>query len=189
MRALPAEQFATWSRQLRSGDAEGFRSLYHHTYDTLHRYVWYYTRDGEAASDVLQEVYLKLWQVRRRLDPHRSLKALLYRMARNLALNHIRAQQRHQHAPLAGLEGAFSFDAPDTLDASRLEICIRCWVDALPPRQQEAFRLSRYEGLTHEEIALVMHLAPKTVNNHIVLALQTLRQKLHHHDPDLARQL
>ena len=59
------------------------------------------------------------------------------------------------------------------------------WIAALPPRQREAFCLSRYEGLSHDEIAAVMDLAPKTVNNHIVLALQTLRQRLHRHDADL----
>ena len=61
------------------------------------------------------------------------------------------------------------------------------WIDELPPRRREAFRLSRFDGLSHDEIARVMALTPKTVNNHIVLALQTLRERLAHFDPDAFR--
>ena len=49
------------------------------------------------------------------------------------------------------------------------------WIEQLPERQQEAFELSRFEGLNHEEIASVMDVSPKTVNNHIVAALKQLR--------------
>jgi RNA polymerase sigma-70 factor, ECF subfamily len=52
------------------------------------------------------------------------------------------------------------------------------WIEALPARQREAFELSRYEGLDHHEIAEVMECAPRTVNNHIVSALNTLREQL-----------
>ena len=49
------------------------------------------------------------------------------------------------------------------------------WIEQLPERQQEAFELSRFEGLSHTEIATVMEVSPKTVNNHIVAALRQLR--------------
>jgi RNA polymerase sigma-70 factor (ECF subfamily) len=52
------------------------------------------------------------------------------------------------------------------------------WISEMPQRRREAFMLSRFEGLSHEEIASLMDLAPKTVNNHIVLALQHIRKKL-----------
>ncbi len=187
MRALSSLQFATWSERLRRSDSSAFADLYQQTYDSLHRYVWYYTRDADACADVLQDLYLKLWQMRTRLDPSRSLKALLYQMARNFALNHLRSRQRHDHNGLDGLpaEPAVGATAEHDLDGEKLGTRLAGWIASLPPRQREAFCLSRYEGLSHDEIAAVMELAPKTVNNHIVLALQSLRQHLHHYDADL----
>ena len=55
---------------------------------------------------------------------------------------------------------------------------IHQWISDLPPRRREAFQLSRYEGLSHEEIAQVMNLTSRTVSNHIMLALVYLRKRL-----------
>ncbi len=181
-----AEQYATWARGLRRGDEEAFSSLYHHTYDALHRFVWYMTRDTSATADVLQELYLKLWQVRATVDPGRSLKALLYQMARNFALNHLRSRKRHTHdrLDLVDYELADTGTTEDALDEATLRTLLTRCIDALPDRRREAFCLSRFEGLSHQEIADVMGLTPKTVNNHIVLALQTLRHHVHAQLPD-----
>lgn len=187
MRTIPAEQFATWSRRLRASDERAFEALYRSTYDALHRYVWLYLRDADLCGDVLQELYFKLWLIREQLDPERSLKALLYQMARNFALNHVRSRSRNGHLDFEQLfeEPASAASAEEVFDGNALARVLSRCIDELPPRQREAFCLSRYAGLNHEEIAAVMHLAPKTVNNHIVLALQTLRQRLHRHDADL----
>lgn len=188
MPSPPAEQFAEWARGLRTSDEAAFTHLYHATYDALHRYVWYLTRDLAATADVLQEVYVKLWQVRATLDPEKSLRALLYQMTRNFALNHLRHRKRHRHDALDDATDQLADPAAgaDVLDAQALRLTLQRAIDGLPERRREAFCLSRFDGLSHDEIAQVMHLAPKTVNNHIVLALQTLRHHVHTHHPDAA---
>ena len=179
MRAIPAEQFRRWSLGLQRSDHEAYAALFKATYDALFRYAWTFTRNEEAAYDVLQDVYLKLWQVRTRVDPARSLRALLYRMVRNYALNQQRGARRHRLDPLeAALYEPASETFESALYARDLGRQIRVWVDEMPERRREAFTLSRYEGLTHDEIARVMGLTPKTVNNHVVLALQHLRARL-----------
>ena len=180
--------FAQWARALRASDRRAFADLYAATFDPLYRYARTITRDDEAAADVLQDVYVRLWTVRDRLDPARSLRALLFGMVRNAALNHLRAHHRRPFDPLGDFDPPAPLDgADDGVHAADLAGALRAWIDALPDRRREAFVLSRFEGLSHEEIAHVMDLAPKTVNNHIVLALQTLRQKLAAHDPDALR--
>ncbi len=181
-----ADQFALWAHGLRRSDKAAFAELYHQTYDSLHRFVWFMTRNADATADVLQELYLKLWLVRASIDPARSLRALLYQMARNFALNHLRSLKRHMHESLADVpfEPAAPATADEALDHAVLATHLQGWIDALPPRRREAFCLSRFEGLSHDEIAEVMALAPKTVNNHIVLALQSLREHLYTHDSD-----
>ncbi len=186
MKNLTSEQFTDWSRRLRRSDQAAYTELFQATYDALYRYAWYFTHDQEAAYDVLQDVFLKLWQVRERIDPARSLKALLYQMTRNTALNHVRHARRHAADALDEVlhEPAETPRPADELDAGALETHVEAWIAELPERRREAFMLSRYQGLSHVEIARIMNLAPKTVNNHIVLALQHLRSRLLRHQPD-----
>ena len=180
VKTLSTEQFSTWSRALRQSDQRSFNELFDSTHPLLYRYTYYIVNDADAAYDLLQEVYLKLWQIRGRLDPDRSLKALLYSMARNRALNYLRHSSRTRVVSLSSTFNEPVADAQqDTdMDFANLQAKMKGWIDQLPKRRREAFVLSRYDGLSHAEIAEVMGLAPKTVNNHIVLALSYLRKKL-----------
>ncbi len=150
----------------------------------LVRYALQVTRDQDAAYDVVQDAFIKLWNVRETLDPERSMKALLYLIVRNLALNYLR-MKRHEEAKRAAMPVPDETSMPtpeETLDAAVLGTRLREWIAELPPRRREAFQLSRFEGLSHEEIAQVMDLAPRTVTNHIMLALQYLRDRLQAYD-------
>lgn len=187
MQTVTTEQFRDWSRRLRRSDRSAYAELFRATYGALFRYAWRYTRDDDAAYDVLQETYMKLWLIREDVDPDRSLKALLYQMVRNFALNHQRYNKRHatESLDIGFAEAVYDEQPDDTLDTASLKATLHDWIRALPPRRREAFMLSRYEGLTHEEIARIMNLTPKTVNNHIVLALQQLRDLLQTRESDL----
>ena len=180
MRSITDEQFRSWSHGLLRSDEESYAALFDASYDALFRYTLYITHDKAAAADILQDVYLKLWQVRESIDPDRSLRALMYLMARNYALNHERQRKRHAAEAIDDDHPSVSFDTvnDDELDAAMLKRHLERWISEMPQRRREAFMLSRFEGLSHEEIASLMDLAPKTVNNHIVLALQHIRRKL-----------
>ena len=180
MRSISDEQFRRWSHGLLRSDATTYAELFDASHDALHRYAVYITHDSAAASDILQDVYLKLWQVRETIDPERSLRALMYQMVRNYALNHERQRKRHAAEAIEADHPSVGFDSvnDDELDAAVLKERLQVWIDEMPQRRREAFMLSRFEGLSHEEIASLMDLAPKTVNNHIVLALQHIRGKL-----------
>ena len=184
---LAAEAFAQCGRGLRQGDRSAFTELFEGTYEALYRYAWSFTKDEESAYDVLQDVFLRLWQIRAHVDPSRSLKALLYQMVRNNALNHLRRMQRN---PIVTVENTAELPSRDAgadvaYDIRALGQRIQLWIDSMPPRRREAFVLSRYQGLSHDEIAKVMNLTPKTVNNHIVLALTYLRDKIDSLEPEL----
>lgn len=182
---LPNEEvFARLSRRLQSSDQRAFSELFQAMHVALLRYAWRFTSDEEAARDVVQDAFLKVWQIREEIDPQKSLKALLYTIVRNLSLNHNRSAQHttsmlpdhdlHDHAPGVDHE----------LDAEMLSERLRTFIRQMPERRREAFTLSRFEGLSHEEIAQVMGLTPRTVNTHIVLALKDLRKRLGELEPD-----
>ena len=146
----------------------------------LLRYARQLTDGDDAAYDVVQDAFVKVWGMRTRLRPEKSLRALMYAIVRNGALNHLRRlqTQRMRLAEMPPTNAAINPSEDERLDAEELRDRIREWIDELPPKRQEAFRLSRFDGLSHEEIAEVMDLAPRTVTNHIMLALQFLRDRL-----------
>jgi len=173
------DRFDTWSRNLRTSDREAFTGLFDAMHAPLLRYAARLTSE-EAAYDAVQEAFVSLWRMRASLDPDRSLKSLLYTLVRNEALNQRRAMDRRQ-ARHAEYSPTREPSPSDQVEAEALRARLKHWIADLPERQREAFRLSRFDGLTHDEIAEVMGIAPRTVTNHVTNALQTLRDRLDDH--------
>ena len=187
MQAISDEKFVEWSKGLQLSDNAAYAALFETTYDSLFSYASYIVHDADLAHDVLQEVFLKLWQIRKTVDPNRSLKALLYQMVRNISLNHERRKKTHATDSLGetAIEPSTGSLIEEDYNTEQLGLRIERWIDEMPDRRREAFVLSRFEGLSHDEIARVMTLTPRTVNNHIVLALQYLRARMHEYDSAL----
>ena len=187
--AAVTDPYADWCRRIRDGHADAFEALFRDLHPALLRFADGYAESAAAADDLVQEAFARLWEKRARLDPARSVRALLYQTVRNLALNRSRDRASRQDK-LAGL-AADPAPAPALPDAQAgaglLARHLHAWVDALPDRQAEALRLTRFEGLDHAEAATVMGLSPRTVNNHLVRALRTLRARTLALDPTLLR--
>ncbi len=166
------------SKRLARSDRKAFQELFEEVNVTLIRFCWRYTKDEDASRDIVQDVFVKIWEKRETLDPNKSLLALMYTMVRNKAFNLLR--DSHYSDGIDADDVATENDpAPDeNVDFDMLEEHVRQWIDSLPPRRRQAFMLSRFEGLTHAEIATVMNLTPRTVNTHVMLALRDLRKKL-----------
>ena len=174
------DSFAEWTKRLRASDEKALDELMHFMHPLLLRYTAQIVGERDAAYDILQEAFIKIWSVRNTLDPNRSLKALLYRIVYTRALNHKRMKRRESdaHSAMPEPDSAKAATMAEELDAKRLGELMNHWIAELPPRRQEAFRLSRFEGLSHGEIATVMDLSAQTVTKHIMLALQFLRERL-----------
>lgn len=175
----PNGQFRKWAQKIRTSDEEAFEKLFRALYPPLVKFAWRYTGDKHSAQDVVQESFVKLWEVRSNIEPGSSLKAYVYQIVRNRALNHLRDEK--DYTPLDTVH-------PTKMESDNEEISkpdeapdyhkkMSELISALPERQCEAMQLSRFEGLEHDEIAEVMQISPRTVNNHIVSALKTLRKE------------
>lgn len=181
------EQLRAWCRAIKHSDRDAFTKVFEMLHDRLARYALQITGRTTAAQDVVQQAFTSLWDMRSSLTPEESLEALLFRIVRNRAYNYKRDRRTRasNHETIQrDLEPAQDDPAAD-MDADRLEENMRSWIADLPERQREALVLSRFEGLTHEEVAEVMGISPPTVNNHIVRALKKLRQKVRSRHPDL----
>ena len=174
------EKIARWARNIKASDEAAFSKLFHHLHPRLVKFSWRYTQTKTSAEDIVQESFVKLWQKRSAIDPQQSLLSYLYRIVRNRSLNHLRDRHSDSIAvselPDSALQSRdyipTMVSADDEQGAQMLLL-----IDQLPGRQREAIRLSRFEGLDHDEIAYVMDISPRTVNNHIVAAIRTLKEQ------------
>lgn len=134
------------------------------------------TGDEASARDVVQEVFLKLWEKRSDIRVRSSVKAMLYTMVRNRSLNMIRDRQ-HEATDVAPGEAATAiYNASARTDPSIGDYLMQ-WIYELPERRREAFMLSRFHDLTHAEISRIMGVSERTVNTHILLALRSIRER------------
>ncbi len=166
------------SRRLAKSDRDAFKELFESLHVTLIRFCWRYTEDEDVSRDIVQDAFVTLWEKRKTLDPEKSLLAFMYTIVRNKALNLLRDSH---YSDTLDADETLTETAPEPdeqVNLGMLEDNVKQWIDSLPPRRRQAFKLSRFEGLTHAEIAEVMNLNPRTVNTHVLLALKDLRLKL-----------
>ena len=182
-----SNELSVWCEGLRSSDHRAYEKIFKTLYDPLLNYALYLTKSRAIALDIIQDAFLKLWEKRNTLNPDKSVKALLYLIVRNLAFNH----NRDTASRVAKLSDPVHQPLPDqpgpeeAFKAQELKKKLDKWIDALPDRQREALVLSRMQGLSHDEIASVMNVSPRTVNNHIVRALKFIHGQVQGYEPTL----
>lgn len=162
-------------------DRDDFASVFRDLYEPLVRYARGVTAATASAEDVVQAVFTTLWEDRETIVVQRSLKALLYTMVRNRALNANRNENNKAATTRPqdiDAQETVTVGADEQLAAKNLRRRLSEWIDDLPPRRREAFVLSRYHGLSHEEIARVMDVSKRTADTHVMHALQDLRRHL-----------
>lgn len=164
---------------------EQFVELYREHFEELHRYACRFLPDSVRAQDAVQESFLRIWKRKGVLEAGPNLRALLYKSVRNLCLNALRDEQTREN--LKGeIPRPTETPLPDELASEALmKKQLSLWISELPPRRREVFELSRFNGLSYKEIAEVLGISLKTVENHLLLALRFLRDKLHSYDPKL----
>lgn len=150
-------------------------------FEDLCRFAHFYCSDEALAKDVVQQVFLKLWESQTDFRKISNPKSYLLSAVKNQVLNESRKSQVIQ-----ALQSEDQFAANDEVDAALLgkdlQQQIEALVNALPPKRQYIFRLSREEDKSYKEIAELMDIAPKTVENQIGKALKFLREKLYPSD-------
>lgn len=184
---LKPEQADLLFQLISESDEKAFNRLFRAAFAPLVLFACRYVRDKSAAADLVQETFIKLWQKRNELQQVRAARPYMYRAVRNLCLNYLRDHAREQsiesyeYGSSAEAAVYYTQAAPEGEEqekklAQRRMKLLRQWVSELPERQREAFELSRFEGMDHDEIAAVMDVSAKTVNNHITGALQGIRR-------------
>jgi len=167
-------------RRLIAGDEAAFREVYDCHGEQVYQLAFRFLKDTAWSEEVVQDVFLKLWLNREGLDEQGNIWLYLYVIAKRLCLNKLREVRKSAvllEQLMRNMETADNL-SEEQLMADELERHAQHVISRLPKQQQLIFKLSREDGLTHNEIAQKLGLSPNTVKNHMVQALKTLKSAL-----------
>jgi RNA polymerase sigma-70 factor (family 1) len=185
MEKVQDENVGLLLRQLKDGSEPAFNALYRLHSTMLLANIRNLVRDQETAKELLQELYLKIWENRANIDETKSFRAYLFTIARNMVYNHFRKVALDNKAKLRLINEVtevYEHNHAGLDDAANTALLQEA-VQGLSPQCREVYRLSRMEGKSHEEIGRLMGISPSTVNNHIVKAKRQMRSFLaNNHD-------
>lgn len=165
--------------RLKKGDQEAFSFLYKRYWERVYRFTNLYVASAHVSEEIVQEVFVRLWEHRGQLDEEKNFDGFLFIITRNLIFNHSRDAfnaAAYQATVLEAMEDCYSIE--EELDAADLKDYISSVISLLSPRQQQVFRLSREQHLSYSEIAQKLQISVKTVERHINEALKFLRRNL-----------
>jgi RNA polymerase sigma-70 factor (ECF subfamily) len=162
-------------------DQEAFKSLFEQYQPVLFRHVLFMTRDEEAAHDIVQETFVRIWQKRSSLKPALSFLAYALRIGGNLARDFARRRRTRkrldEHVPPPARSERD--DPEESLKLSLLGERLTAIVnDQLPERCRKVFLLGRFENLSNQEIADLLGISVRTVEHQMNRALRMLRRSL-----------
>lgn len=165
------------------GDHRAFRVIFDQYKDALYGYSYKLTRSPALAEEAVQEVFLRFWQNREKLNADLSVKAYLYKITKNHLLNLLRDaayDQRLKEQLFYSRQHTY-YSTEDQLVYRDLETFKDQAIANLPPRMQLIFRMSRTQGLSHQEIAQQLGISQNTVKDQIVKALKAIKEYLRVH--------
>lgn len=165
-------------QKLRRGDREAFKELYDLYHRRLTLKLVYLLKSEELVQDVLQDIFVKIWEIRETIDPSGNFGGLLYKMAANLAKNVFRKSIYDQlmRSEFAKNDSYSPFEDLD--DASNAKTILNIALDRLTPRQREVYCLHKIEGMSYREISKLLSISDSAINHHIQQANKQLKELL-----------
>lgn len=154
---------------------QDFRKIYDLYYSELCSYLNYYTQDSEIIEDVLQDVFLKLWENRDTVEI-KYIKTYLFHTARNSMINTLRSEfNRNRMLEQWFVQQVQDLKTRDCFDINLFSLQINKAIERLPSKCREIFLLSRQKKMSYQEIATALNLSIKTVETQMGIALKRIR--------------
>lgn len=172
---------------LKSGSEKAFRMIMNQWYSRLFNFANGYLNNSENTREVLQDVFLRLWDHRSNLTDDTILNAYLFTLTRNRCVDLLRRERlmmqfrtdkQEEYRQLTENFNALSDPILDDIFAMEMQTEINQAVNRLPEQCRKVFILSRINGLKIREIGSELELSEKTVESHLTKALKTIRQAL-----------
>lgn len=164
---------------IRPMDKPQFEQLFRSHYSGLCRFAQGYVPDLDTAREIVQEVFINLWNTRETISPEKPVTAYLYTSVKNRCLNWLRDHKKFRSYLLdVELDESVMIVERDVMHEADVNHRIEQALDKLPERCREVFELSRFEEMKYREIADKLSISEKTVEAQISRALKILRRDL-----------
>lgn len=173
-------------RQLIRGDIAGYEVLFHKYYATFFAFIKGMTKETAVAEDIAQNIFMKVWLNREKLDETKSIRNYLFVLAKHEIYNYYRTKSRTftslkeaiVQAENTGGDFTSRNEIEEKLDLAETAEKVESIVEKMPPQRQQIFRMSRFEHMPSKEIARQLNLSVRTVDKHLELALREMRKYL-----------
>ena len=158
-------------------DEAAFSELYIRFKDRLYYFCLNLLKSREEANDIVQEIFIRIWESRNFINPDLSFSSFLYTMARNRILNHFRDVDIDEKVKsiLAQRTPVEDNSIESDLIYTEYQKILKEAIEALPPQRKKIFNMSREESLTHKEIAAQLGISVNTVQEHISESLRFIK--------------
>ena len=171
---------------LSRGDEKAFEVLFMRYFPRVKRFISGLLQDEITAEDFSQDILLRIWQKREEMVKVENLSAYLYQASRNAVYQHLRhvllvnEYGEKQQEVLSNVSGSGVQDIEENMFAEELLLLIQHTVEQRPAQRRKIYEMSRKEGKTNDEIAQLLTISKRTVENHLTQALSDIRKMLKH---------
>ncbi len=168
-----------WIYALKEGDLSAFNELFDRYAKRLYHFSMGYLKSAADAEEIVQEVFMKIWDNRIELSTRKSFDSYLFTIARNGILNTIRKSKSEQvYLSYVKINPEKYVLLDEELNFNELEKAYHEAIEQLPPKRKEIYLLSKERSLSNAEIATKMNISVKTVENQMTSALSKIRKDL-----------
>ena len=168
---------------LKEGSQQAFEKLYARYKKQLIYLGKQSLKNETDVEDMVQDIFLQLWETRDSLDPELSFSGYLFTIMRNRILYKYRNFDVHaryaQHILINAKES--TNETEETIIENDFSMLLTGVIESLPPMQKEIFTLSRINGLTYKEISEIMKISIPAIQKHASNALKKIKEHLKHH--------
>ncbi len=166
--------------QMADGNIGAYRFLFDHHFSDLCNFLLIYLHSRVIAEEIALEIFTYIWEKRETLQIKATFKSFLFASAKNKAISHYRKESKVMFTSLETGESMMPdvSNAQQFMENNELREIIESAISKLPEKSRQIYQLAWEENLSHKEIAMQLGITPKTVENHVGIALRKLRESL-----------
>lgn len=166
-------------RQLAEGDEYAFEQLYLLYSPRIYKKILLLVKQVDLAEELLQDVFVKIWEKRNTIDSQKSFKSYVYIIAKNVVIDLFRkATLDRKIIEKFIVENPVVYDPFEKMYDSDLEVksILNKALDSLPPQRKKIFTLVKIEGMSYDEVSDLLQVSTSTINDHVVKANKSLKK-------------
>ncbi|MFV0378379.1 MAG: RNA polymerase sigma-70 factor [Mangrovibacterium sp.] len=174
------DSIKTIVRDLANGDKQALDEIYKFFYPKLYAFAKSFLKVEDNINDILQDVFVKLWMNREKINRVDTFNSYLFTIAKNTIVSYFRDKTRDLQfeTRIKAVLAENQLELHDELEYKELKSNIDAIIDQLPEKRKQIFILSREDGLSNNEISEKLGISVKTVEDHMTHALKFIRKNM-----------